>query len=73
MLKFWGEMAEVSVQHLKPHDLIYVSGSLGSYLEAFEDGSSLRYEVHSATSHFLVIVGFVCLKRSSFESFFVMC
>ncbi|KAH6780793.1 hypothetical protein C2S52_012030 [Perilla frutescens var. hirtella] len=42
-LVFWGEMAEVSVQHLKPHDLVYVSGRLGSYLKADEDGSSVRY------------------------------
>ncbi|KAL1539501.1 Single-strand binding protein [Salvia divinorum] len=46
LLKFRKEMAQVSVQHLKPHDLVYVSGHLGSYLKLCEDGSSVRnYEV----------------------------
>lgn len=39
-------MAQVSVQHLKLHDLVYVSGHLGSYLKLSEDGSFVRnYEV----------------------------
>lgn len=46
MLKFWNEMAEVSVQHLKPYDLVYVSGRLGSYMKVDEDGKLMRrYEV----------------------------
>lgn len=61
MLTFWGEMAEVSVQHLKLHDLVYVSGRLGSYLKADKDGSSVRYEVHSATFLFSSTCG-VCIR-----------
>ncbi|KAG6403362.1 hypothetical protein SASPL_135580 [Salvia splendens] len=46
LLKFRREMAQLSVQHLKLHDLVYVSGHLGSYLKLSEDGSFVRnYEV----------------------------
>lgn len=46
MLKFWNEMAEVSVQHLKPNDLVYVAGSLKSYMKVEDDGKPMReYEV----------------------------
>lgn len=41
MLTFWGEMAEVSAQHLKPNDLVYVSGYLGSYTRVDESGKSM--------------------------------
>ncbi|KAK6160761.1 hypothetical protein DH2020_004142 [Rehmannia glutinosa] len=43
LLKFWDEMAEMSVQHLKPNDLVYVSGRLGSYMKVDENGKSMRY------------------------------
>lgn len=65
MLKFWGEMAEVSVQHLKPHDLVYVSGRLGSYLK---DGSSVLYEVHSATFLFSGTCGVWGMHSLMFET-----
>lgn len=42
MLQFWNKMAEVSAQHLKLDDVVYVSGGLRSYLKLDEDGSSLR-------------------------------
>ncbi|KAJ8538038.1 hypothetical protein K7X08_014578 [Anisodus acutangulus] len=46
MLKMWDEMAEVSMEHLKPKDLVYVSGHLGSYTKADENGKQrMRYEV----------------------------
>ncbi|KAL7117118.1 hypothetical protein ACP275_03G051600 [Erythranthe tilingii] len=48
MLKFWDELAEMSVQHLKPCDLVYVSGRLGSYTKVDENGKSIPfYEVRS--------------------------
>ncbi|XP_047317277.1 protein OSB1, mitochondrial [Impatiens glandulifera] len=31
LLKMWNDMAEISMQHLKPNDHIYVSGFLASY------------------------------------------
>ncbi|KAK4390605.1 protein OSB2, chloroplastic, partial [Sesamum angolense] len=46
LLKFWGEMAEISVQHLKLNDLIYVSGRLGSYRKVDANGKLMhKYEV----------------------------
>ncbi|KAL2249642.1 protein OSB1, mitochondrial [Sesamum indicum] len=42
MLKFWNDMAEISVQHLKLNDLIYVSGRLGSYMKVDENGKSIH-------------------------------
>ncbi|KAI3465386.1 hypothetical protein Pfo_022049 [Paulownia fortunei] len=54
MLKFWDEMAELSVQHLKPNDLVYVSGRLGSYMKVDEDGKSMRkYEVNVKEINFV--------------------
>ncbi|KAL3617818.1 Protein osb1, mitochondrial-like [Castilleja foliolosa] len=37
LLKFWDEMAEMSVQHLKPNDFVYVAGCLGSYVKLDEN------------------------------------
>ncbi|XP_060199512.1 protein OSB1, mitochondrial-like [Lycium barbarum] len=46
MLKMWDEMAEVSMEHFKPKDLVYVWGHLGSYTKADENGKQkMRYEV----------------------------
>ncbi|KAL0438653.1 UNVERIFIED_CONTAM: Thylakoidal processing peptidase 1, chloroplastic [Sesamum latifolium] len=46
LLKFWDEMAEISVQHLKLNDLIYVSGRLGSYKKVDGNGKLMhKYEV----------------------------
>ncbi|KAK4490358.1 hypothetical protein RD792_001034 [Penstemon davidsonii] len=42
MLKFWNEIAEMYVEHLKPNDFVYVSGLLGSYVKANEDGNLIR-------------------------------
>ncbi|XP_057793844.1 protein OSB1, mitochondrial-like isoform X2 [Salvia miltiorrhiza] len=54
LLKFRKEMAEISVQHLKAHDLVYVSGRLQSYLKLAEDGSSVRcYEVDVKEMNFV--------------------
>lgn len=39
----WDEMAEMSLQHLKPNDFIYVSGPLGCYTKAYEDGNLRTY------------------------------
>lgn len=39
----WDEMAEMSLQHLKPNDFIYVSGPLGCYTKAHEDGDLRTY------------------------------
>lgn len=38
MLKMWEKMAEVSIIHLKPNDLIYVWGDLNSYGRTDNDG-----------------------------------
>ncbi|KAL0360783.1 UNVERIFIED_CONTAM: protein OSB1, mitochondrial [Sesamum radiatum] len=43
LLNFWDEMAEISVQHLKLNDLIYVSGRLGSYMKVDENGKSMPH------------------------------
>ncbi|XP_055835676.1 protein OSB1, mitochondrial-like [Solanum dulcamara] len=46
MLKMWGEMAEVSMEHLKSNDLVYVWGHLGSYTKIDENGKhKKRYQV----------------------------
>ncbi|MCD7469124.1 Single-strand binding protein [Datura stramonium] len=46
MLKMWDEIAEVSMEHLKPYDLVYVRGHLGSYTKADENGKHrMRYQV----------------------------
>lgn len=42
LLKMWNEMAEITVQHLKPNDLIYVSGYLGWYTKLEEYGRCIR-------------------------------
>ncbi|KAL3617817.1 Protein osb1, mitochondrial-like [Castilleja foliolosa] len=42
-LKFWDEMAEMSVQHLKPNDFVYVAGCLGSYLKLDENEKTIRF------------------------------
>ncbi|PKI45461.1 hypothetical protein CRG98_034116 [Punica granatum] len=45
-LKMWNEMAEISWEHLKPNDFIYVSGQLGCYTKAAGDGQlRANYEV----------------------------
>lgn len=36
-------MAQVSLQHLKLRDFVYVSGHLGSYLKLSQDGTFARY------------------------------
>ncbi|XP_016491024.1 protein OSB1, mitochondrial isoform X1 [Nicotiana tabacum] len=46
MLKIWDEMAEVSMEHLKPKDLVYVWGHLKSYMKTDENGKRMmRHEV----------------------------
>ncbi|ONI32841.1 hypothetical protein PRUPE_1G389600 [Prunus persica] len=40
LLMMWGEMAELSFKHLKQNDFIYVSGCLGSYTKADQNGDS---------------------------------
>ncbi|KAH0680485.1 hypothetical protein KY285_021512 [Solanum tuberosum] len=46
MLKMWDEMAEVSMEHLKSNDLVYVWGHLGSYTKTDENGKhKMRYQV----------------------------
>ncbi|KAG8377654.1 hypothetical protein BUALT_Bualt08G0055400 [Buddleja alternifolia] len=58
LLKFWDEMAEMSVQHLKPDDFIYVSGYLSSYVQVDEDGKSTRnYEVNVTEVNFVAKQG----------------
>ncbi|CAA0811893.1 Protein OSB1- mitochondrial [Striga hermonthica] len=45
-LNFRDEMAEMTLQHLKLNDFVYVSGCLGSYMKADENGKSMnRYQV----------------------------
>ncbi|KAL3510480.1 hypothetical protein ACH5RR_029881 [Cinchona calisaya] len=42
----WGEMAEISINHLKANDFVYVSGRLGSYVKADKNGNPrISYEV----------------------------
>ncbi|GAB4842751.1 Protein osb1, mitochondrial-like [Ancistrocladus abbreviatus] len=38
-IEMWNEMAELAIEHLRPNDFIYVSGHLGSYERAFENGN----------------------------------
>ncbi|KAK2992324.1 hypothetical protein RJ640_020317 [Escallonia rubra] len=42
-LHMWGEMAEISKEHLKPKDFIYVSGHLGSFEIVDEYGRHRMY------------------------------
>lgn len=39
----WNKMAEMSLQHLKPNDFIYVSGKLDCYTKAARDGQLRAY------------------------------
>ncbi|KAF3974535.1 hypothetical protein CMV_002143 [Castanea mollissima] len=43
LLLMWDEMAQMSLQHVKPNDFIYVSGPLGCYTKAYEDGDLRTY------------------------------
>ncbi|KAK3039380.1 hypothetical protein RJ639_027629 [Escallonia herrerae] len=42
-LNMWGEMAEISKEHLRPNDFIYVSGHLGSFEIVDEYGRHRTY------------------------------
>ncbi|KAI3807261.1 hypothetical protein L1987_23186 [Smallanthus sonchifolius] len=42
-LDMWDDMAELSIQHLKPNDYIYVSGYLQSFTRALENGNVILY------------------------------
>lgn len=47
LLNMWGKMAEICTTHLKPDDLIYVSGYLGSYSKVDKNGvPSTNYKVN---------------------------
>ncbi|MCD7460522.1 Single-strand binding protein [Datura stramonium] len=64
MLKMWDEIAEVSMEHLKPYDLVYVRGHLGSYTKADENGKHrMRYQIpytgHPNSLHVLETWAFV--------------
>jgi len=42
----WNSVAELALEHLKPNDFIYASGSLGSYTKPGADGiPGLNYKV----------------------------
>ena len=46
LLKMWDEIAEMSRNHVKPNDFVYVRGHLGSYVKADGNGDPRRcYEV----------------------------
>ncbi|KVH98343.1 protein OSB1, mitochondrial [Cynara cardunculus var. scolymus] len=46
LLTMWEDMAELSIQHLKQNDCIYVSGYLGSFTKASNNGDIiLRHKV----------------------------
>ncbi|KAL2504175.1 Protein OSB1 [Abeliophyllum distichum] len=65
------EMAEISVQHLKPNDLIYVSGHLGSYTKLDECGRSIcRHKVEVNEINFVAQDGLApaCKKSKKFLS-----
>ncbi|WMV27501.1 hypothetical protein MTR67_020886 [Solanum verrucosum] len=54
MLKMWDEMAEVSMEHLKSNDLVYVWGHLGSYIKTDENGKhKMRYQVYVKEINFV--------------------
>lgn len=42
-LMMWDEIAKISFAHLRPNDLIYVSGHLGTYEKTHEDGKLMTY------------------------------
>ena len=45
----WDRMAEISFKHLKQNDLIHVSGHLGFYTKADDNGQLRPYhKVHNA-------------------------
>ncbi|XP_022894358.1 protein OSB1, mitochondrial-like [Olea europaea var. sylvestris] len=71
LLKMWHEMAEISVQHLKPNDLIYVSGHLGWYTKVDEYGRCIRcHEVQVKEINFVAQSGLApaCKKSKKLES-----
>ncbi|OMO74875.1 Primosome PriB/single-strand DNA-binding protein [Corchorus olitorius] len=58
LLNMWDEIAEMCVKHLKPDDFIYVSGLLGSYSKAIEDGQTrLLYKVNVKEVNFVAQQG----------------
>ncbi|CAI9777791.1 unnamed protein product [Fraxinus pennsylvanica] len=71
LLKMWNEMAEISVQHLKPNDLIYVSGYLGWYTKLEEYGRCIRcHEVQVKEINLVAQNGLApaCKKSKKLES-----
>ncbi|XP_051124688.1 protein OSB1, mitochondrial-like [Andrographis paniculata] len=54
-LIFWNELAQISHQYLKPHDLIYVSGRLESYTTKNEsENPKYNYQVNVAEVNFVL-------------------
>lgn len=47
----WNNVAEIAYEHLKPNDLICVSG----YLDSFDGNSDLGYKVHYFFSPLLTL------------------
>lgn len=46
LLQMWDEIAETAIQHLKPNDYIYVSGSLGWYVKpGLSSNQIMHYKV----------------------------
>ncbi|XP_052183878.1 protein OSB1, mitochondrial-like [Diospyros lotus] len=64
-LKMWDEMAEISMKHLKPNDYIYVSGHLGSYTKAVENGKlKTNYQVIVKELNYVVRCGSAINNKS---------
>lgn len=68
MLKMWDEMGEVSMEHLKPKDLIYVWGHLRSYTKIDENGKHrMRHEVCNPEKEDLIFLMPIVVCRGNFK------
>lgn len=74
-LDMWEDIAEISIQHLKPNDYIYVSGYLRSYTKARDNGSIvLKHTVNVKEINYVTdnnkntkIIEGIFLEESSLE------
>lgn len=53
-LNFWDELAEISLEYLKPRDIIFVSGTLGTYDRVNDFGENeMHYQVGTCSLCYL--------------------
>lgn len=72
-MNFWDELAEISLEYLKPRDIIYVSGTLGTYDRVNDFGENeMHYQVGTCSLCYLFffVVAYKAMSSSSITSAF---